>query len=261
MHKITDVCYGKSKNKAQYLDVYLPSQERFPVVIHFHGGGLNEGDKANQELFYEYLANNGIAVVAPNYRLYPESKYPDYLIDAAEAVSWVHSNIGNYGTIEGIYVGGSSAGGYISQMLCFDRRWLGEYNLTPLDFKGFILDAGQPTCHFNVLRERGIDNRRIIVDDSAPLYHVGEDDEYPPMLIIVSDNDLQNRLEQTYLLVSTLKHFGHEDNVTLKVMHGTHCDYVRNADQDGNSVLGKLVYNYIYKKLNLQQKPNRKAML
>jgi hypothetical protein len=65
------------------------------------------------------------------------------------------------------------------------------------------------------------------------------------MLVIVSDNDMENRYEQTMLLVSTLKHFGHTDNVTLKVMHGTHCAYVRAVDEKGDSILGKLVLEFI----------------
>jgi hypothetical protein len=130
-------------------------------------------------------------------------------------------------------------------MLCFDKRYLGKYGLIPTDFAGFVLDAGQPTCHFNVLRERGIDGRRIIVDESAALYHVGTDEKYPPMLIIYSDNDMQNRPEQTVLLVSTLKHFGHVDNVTVKMMHGNHCEYISKMDEQGESVFGKLLYEYI----------------
>lgn len=48
--------------------------------------------------------------------------------------------------------GGSSAGGYISQMLCFDKTWLSKHGIKATDISGFIHDAGQPTCHFNVLR-------------------------------------------------------------------------------------------------------------
>ena len=71
-------------------------------------------------------------------------------------------------------------------MLCFDKRWLASYGISPIDIAGFVHDAGQPTCHFRVLQERGIHKHRVIVDDSAPLYHVGEDETYPPMLVLFS---------------------------------------------------------------------------
>ena len=243
MKTVFDVCYNE-KTK-QRLDIYLPESSEFSVLLYFHGGGLEAGDKSNQKVLFDYMISQGIAVVSANYRMYPNAKYPDFLVDAADATAWVFKNIGNYGKIKDIYVGGSSAGGYISQMLCFDETWLSKHGIKPTDFAGFIHDAGQPTCHFNVLRERGLDPRRVIIDDSAPLYHIGEDEKYPPMLILVSDNDMKNRYEQTMLLVSTLKHFGHFEKVQLKVMNGTHCAYVGDTDQNGESVLGKLVTEFI----------------
>lgn len=243
MKTVFDVCYNE-KTK-QYLDIYLPDSDGFSVLLYFHGGGLEVGDKSDQKVLFDYMISQGIAVVSANYRMYPNAKYPDFLIDAADATAWVFKNIGNYGKIKDIYVGGSSAGGYISQMLCFDEKWLSKYGIKSADFSGFILDAGQPTCHYNVLRERGLDTRRVIVDDSAPLYHIGESEQYPPMLIIVSDNDMENRYEQTMLLVSTLKHFDHFEKVQLKVMNGTHCAYVGATDQNGESVLGKLIAEFI----------------
>lgn len=243
MKAITDICYCNEHK--QYLDLYLPECESFPVFVYFHGGGLEAGDKGRQGVLYEYLTDHGIAVVAPNYRTYPDARYPDFLTDSAKAVAWVFENIDKYGNATEIYVGGSSAGGYISQMLCFDESWLCAHGIKSSDVYGYVHDAGQPTCHFNVLRERGIDRRRVIIDGSAPLYHVDGKHSYPPMLIIVSDNDMENRYEQTLLLASTLKHFGHAESVSLKIMHGKHCAYVRSKDETGDSVFGKLVLEFI----------------
>ena len=239
MKTIKDICYNEQN---QHLDVYLPEQENFPLFLYFHGGGLEEGDKAQRfDLFIGHLVSCGIAVVSANYRMYPHAKYPDFLED------WVFKNRNTYGKVTEIYVGGSSAGGYITQMLCFDKSYLAVHGISPMDIAGFIHDAGQPTCHFNVLRERGIDTRRVMIDDSAPLYHIGADKEYPPMLVIVSDDDMENRYEQTMLVMSTLKHFGHTDNVKLQVMHSTHCAYIRKADEQGVSIFGKLIADFILK--------------
>ncbi len=245
MKTILDVCYSQEQN--QYLDIYLPESEAFSVFLFFHGGGLCAGDKAGAKYFAEYLTARGIAVVSANYRMYPQAKYPDFLEDSAEAVAWVMENMKQYGKVQKIYVGGSSAGGYISQMLCFDRRWLAKYGISPMDITGFIHDAGQPTCHFNVLKERGIDSRRIIVDESAPLYHIGVDSEYPPMLVIVSDQDIQNRYEQTVLLMSTLKHFGLEGVAQMKLMSGKHTAYIKIYEENGDNVFGKLVWEFVQK--------------
>ena len=243
MRTILDVCYNK--DNAQYLDIYLPDNEAFDVFLYFHGGGLVAGDKADQKIFFDYMVFQGYAVVSANYRMYPNNNYPDFLVDAASATAWVMNNIGKYGKIKGIFVGGSSAGGYISQMLCFDESWLSVHGINSSDISGFILDAGQPTCHFQVLKSRGFDPRRVIIDESAPIYHIKQNGQYAPMLIIVSDDDMQNRYEQTMLLISTLKHFGYSENVQLKIMQGTHCAYANAVDEAGESVFGKIVDAYI----------------
>lgn len=228
------------------LDIYLPDSENFAIFVYYHGGGIESGDKANAEIFAPFLAERNIAVASVNYRMYPQAMYPEFLIDAAESVAWVKNNISTYGNCTDIYVGGSSAGGYISMMLCFDDRFLAPYKISPMDIKGFIHDAGQPTCHFNILRERGIDTRRVIIDSSSPIYHVGTQETYPDMLFIVSDNDMENRYEQTMLMISTLKHFGHtEPKIKHILMRGNHCEYVRKIDNDNMPVFGKIVYNYI----------------
>ena len=130
-------------------------------------------------------------------------------------------------------------------MLCFDSRYFAKHGLKPTDIDAYIHDAGQPTSHFNVLKERGIDSRRVIVDETAPLFFVGKDDKYSPMLFIVSDNDMFARYEQTMLMVKTLNHFGHTDNVSVRVMNGKHCKYVYRADESGNGELGKVIIDFL----------------
>lgn len=243
MKTVFDISYGKMPEHK--LDIYLPEEEEFSLLVYFHGGGLETGDKKTGSLFIKYLNSHGIGVVSANYRMYPDAKYPDFIEDAAEAVAWVYNNINNYGKVKKIYVGGSSAGGYLSQMLCFDKKWLAAYGISNENIGGYVHDAGQPTCHFNVLRERGLDRQRIIVDESAPLYYVGLEESYPPMLILVSDNDIKCRLEQTDLLVAALSRFGHTEKVHYKVMNGKHCAYIKLVDEDGESIFGKLILDFI----------------
>ena len=104
-------------------------------------------------------------------------------------------------------------------------------------------DAGQPTKHFTVLKYAGEDSRRIIVDETAPLYHVGKAEKYAPMRFIVSDNDIDGRYEQILLVLSTLRHFGHT-NFDYKLMHGTHCHYC-DIVSPVKGILGKMVLDFI----------------
>ena len=244
MKCIKDISYCDMGNPNQKLDLYIPDCEEFSVFVYFHGGGLESGDKGDVPELIEYLISKNIAVVSANYRMYPTAVFPEYLRDAAGAVAWVKNHIGEYGKCEKIFVGGSSAGGYISMMLCFDGKYLAPYGINPADLAGFVHDAGQPTTHYKVMRERGFNQNRIVVDEAAPAYFIGTKTEYPPMIFIVSDNDMVNRYEQTQMMLTALKQFGYSD-YKYKLMHGTHCHYVNMLDENGDSVLGKIAYEFI----------------
>ncbi len=232
------------------LDVSLPDepQKGFTTFVYFHGGGLKSGTRRfGEHRLNEYLTDRGIAVVSADYRMYPQAKYPEFIVDAVSAVAWTLKNIASYGGDEKkVFVGGSSAGGYLSMMLCYDRRYYEAQGVDPSVIAGYIHDAGQPTTHFNVCLERGLDTRRLIVDEASPMYYVGLEKEYPPQMFIVSDDDMKNRYEQTMLMLSTLRHFGYDESkFFLKTMHGTHCAYCGRIDEDGLSAFGKLVYEGI----------------
>ena len=177
--------------------------------------------------------------------MYPSAAYPDFLRDGAAAAAWVRAHIKAYGGSGRVYIGGSSAGGYMSMMLCFDDRYLAAYGLQPTDFAGDIHDAGQPTAHFNVLRERGLDTRRVIVDESAPLYYVGLAERYAPMMFVISEQDMECRHEQTELIRAALRHFGYDQSrVAYRLLPGTHSSYVFRQDESGN-VFGQVAVEFI----------------
>ena len=69
------------------------------------------------------------------------------------------------------------------------------------------------------------------------------------MMVLVSENDMQNRYEQTQLLISTLKHFEVDmSKVDYKFMKGySHCGYVREYDEHGNSTFLGITYDFIKK--------------
>lgn len=251
MRSVLDLPYGS--HPLQKLDLHLPDENgAFPVFVYFHGGGFEKGDKSRHEILMRHLTSLGIAVANANYRMYPEAKFPNFIEDGAAAVAWVTRHFSDYGTKKSLYVGGSSAGGHLSALLCFDKRYLAAHGLSPLEIDGFFHDAGQMTCHFNVLKERGLDPKRILVDERAPLFYVGLEEELSPMHFVVSDQDMKNRYEETLLMISALERFGHKSpKVTLEVMHGTHCAYVHALDGDGKSVFGKMVASFI---LNQERK-------
>ena len=220
----------------QMLDLFLPEGAFERVFLYFHGGGLTGGTREYQP-FMGWLTDHGVAVVSASYRMYPQAKYPDFIEDAADAVSWARRRFPD----KKLWVGGSSAGGYLSMMLCFDRTYLARRGWKAWDISGFIHNAGQPTTHFAVLEERGLDPRRIVVDGAAPVYHVGLEASYPPMVFVAAREDIPGRLEQLKMVLATMKHFGCDRGAKLEVLPGYHVAYDNAFDEAGDSVFGKII--------------------
>jgi acetyl esterase/lipase len=159
----------------------------------------------------EMLARAG-ARVAVNYRLYPKIKAPVYIEDAAAAVAWVLTHIGEYGgDPELVFVSGHSAGGYLASMVGLDKRWLLAFEIDANQIAGLIPFSGHTITHFTVREERGIAGTQPIIDDLAPLYHVRAD--APPLLLITGDRELEmlGRYEENAYLMRMMKVVGHPD--------------------------------------------------
>ena len=109
-----------------------------------------------------------------------------------------------------------------------------------------IGSTGQPTTHFNVLRERGIDPRRLVVDEAAPLFHVGGQDTLAPALIVLADQDVPGRWEQTQLLLATLRAHELDARVHLEIMAGyQHSGYLDDAAPQGQERCTELVLQLV----------------
>ena len=190
---VSDVSYRTGKGLTEYmkqrcrLDVYHPvGRKGYSTVVWFHGGGLKAGNRSVPK----QLKEQGIAVVAVNYRLHPEVKAPAYIEDAAAAVAWTIRNIEKYGgSSERVFVSGHSAGGYLTSMIGLDKRWLTAHDVDADQIAGLIPFSGHTITHFTVRAERGIDGKQPIIDDMAPLFHVRKD--APPLLLITGDRELE----------------------------------------------------------------------
>jgi dipeptidyl aminopeptidase/acylaminoacyl peptidase len=221
-----NICFTSPEDTPGLLDLYFPiGNTAFPLLVFFHGGGLEEGAKEDLAALAREFASCGIAVAAPNYRLYPQAAYPAFIEDAAKAISWLTEHINGYFLCKNIFIGGHSAGAYIAMMLCFDRAYLSNQGLNSEEFGGYIFCSGQPTSHFTVLKHRLEDPRKVIIDGTAPIFHIRS--KGAPLQIICAGADIENRLEQTRLMVSTLKQFGYEKEVDFKILRGyDHSSYL-----------------------------------
>ena len=120
-----NIAYGaEARHK---LDIYVPDglKQPAPVLIFFHGGSWQTGDKDGYRWIGQTFASRGIVTAIADYGLYPAVAYPVFLNDGAAAVAFVHANIANYGGDAGrIFVMGHSAGAYNALMITANPEYL-----------------------------------------------------------------------------------------------------------------------------------------
>lgn len=105
--------------------VYTPEgNETFPALIYFHGGGwVIGGLDTHQNLCCELARQGRLVVVAVDYSLAPEHKFPRAVEDCYAATQWVaaHANELRIDPLR-IAVGGDSAGGNLAAAVCLMAR-------------------------------------------------------------------------------------------------------------------------------------------
>ena len=206
-HAHSDIAYGRGPRRK--LDVYQPdASEAAPVVVFFYGGSWQSGERSLYRFVGTSLAARGIVTVIPDYTIYPEARYPDFLDDAAQAVRYVRDNAEAWGGApRRIVLMGHSAGAYICAMLAFDVRRLQQVELEPArDLAGMIGIAGPydflPIVD-PVLQDIFGGPGRI---ETQPIRYVTAD--APPALLIAARRDRIVSPGNTRRLAAQIRAFG-----------------------------------------------------
>ncbi len=113
--------------------------EALPVLVYFHGGGWVIGDLDTHDTLCRELANAaGCAVVATDYRMGPEHRFPAAVDDCIAATDWVRREARALGLdASRMAVGGDSAGGNLAAVVAIAARDAGM----PLVFQLLIYPA------------------------------------------------------------------------------------------------------------------------
>lgn len=142
---VRDVCYTATPcdTPKHTLDLYLPPQRDWPVIVFVHGGGWDSGDKnyraGGADVYANigrYYAMRGIGVAVINYRLQPGADWSAQVDDVQAAVMWVRRNIAARGGREDrIFLMGHSAGTHLAAMVALDTT-------APTPVQGVIAVSG-----------------------------------------------------------------------------------------------------------------------
>jgi acetyl esterase/lipase len=174
------------------LDLYRPHRPASggAIVVFLYGGTWQSGDRAFYRFVGSALAGRGITAAIPDYRVYPEARWPDFLRDCAAAVAFVkRAAIGWGADPRRLFVIGHSAGAYNAAMLALDRRWLETEGLEPGAHVAGVVGLAGP-YDFLPLRDTrlqvifGPEDQR---SQTQPMSHVNA--AAPPMLLLVGGKD------------------------------------------------------------------------
>ena len=188
----TGVRYGThGAHERHQLDVYRPTAApaSAPVVVFFYGGNWNSGAREDYLFAGEALAGKGCVAVLPDYRLYPEVRYPDFLVDCAAAVRWVFDHIAQFGgDAQRVFLMGHSAGAYNAAMLALNPAYLRAAGTDAQRLRGLIGLAGP----YDFLPMTGEITRAVFgVSNTAittqPIHYASP--SAPPALLLTGDED------------------------------------------------------------------------
>src|SRR5918992_2061327 len=111
---VEDVEYLRHGDKPLLARIYKPRGDGpFPLVIDLHGGAWCNKDRLSDEGTDAPLAESGVVVVALDFRMPPDGKYPASLQDVNYAIRWCKSKAAEFGsTPDRIAILGVSSGGH-----------------------------------------------------------------------------------------------------------------------------------------------------
>jgi len=138
-----NLAYGPDPR--QRMDVYGPKRlsENLPVIVFFYGGSWQGGDRADYGFIASLLVRQGYIVAVPDYRVYPQVKFPDFIEDSAAAVACVFNNIAAHGgDPDMVFLMGHSAGAYNAVLLALAGFFLKEAGVDAGRIAGVVGLAG-----------------------------------------------------------------------------------------------------------------------
>jgi acetyl esterase len=122
--RVEDICLPVADGALLPARLYAPSHERLPVLLFMHGGGFTIGGLETHDSLCRQLAlQSGVAVLALDYRLAPEHRFPAAVDDSWAVMHWLAARAETLG-LDGsrLAVGGDSAGGTLAAVCALHAR-------------------------------------------------------------------------------------------------------------------------------------------
>jgi acetyl esterase/lipase len=192
----------------QSLDLYThPDLTSAPVILFFHGGGWQRGDKLAAHQKPIGFVPEGYLFVSANYRFRPQATLDEMMEDCAAAVKWIDDHAAEYGgDASRVFLFGHSAGAHLATLLATDHRYLKAAGIDPGVIRGAVpLDMG----FYDVAaaaRTAWAASRKEMIDivfgkdekrwsRVSPITYAKPDAGIPPFLAVMQDGRGDARLQ------------------------------------------------------------------
>lgn len=196
--KRVGIIYDKGDDYRLACDIYQPVGDGpFPGVLAIHGGAWRHGNKLAMLRHAWELASRGYVVVAINYRLAPDNKFPKQIHDCKTAVRWMRLKSKKLKLDpDRIAAFGYSAGAHLAAMLGttdandgFEGTVTDE-KLKPFSTRVQCVIAGGAPCEFDWIKSKslvywlghGPQEKPSLYKKAAPITYVSKDD--PPFMFV-----------------------------------------------------------------------------
>lgn len=204
-----DVSYGTDAR--QVMDIYTPTADhhKSAIVVFVHGGSWADGDKKDYLFVGQAFSELGYLTVIPNYRLYPQVQFPDFIHDIARALAALERLLPAQPCIgidpQKIILVGHSAGAHTVAMIATDPQYLHKQK-TNVDIQTWIGLAGPYDLPLDsplvVDKFTTVDNNR----DANPLNLATANT--PPALLLHGVDDTTVYPEHTRKMTRRLQELG-----------------------------------------------------
>jgi acetyl esterase/lipase len=204
-----DIAFGPDPR--QRYDLYVPegASGSAPVVVFFYGGAWTGGRKQDYLFVGEALATRGYVVAIPDYRVFPQIRFPEFLADNAAAVSAIRRDLAARNLASGaLALVGHSAGAYNAAMLALDPQWLAKAGVDRCrDISAVVALAGP--YDFLPLNGRSL---KAVFGEFEPLAETQPisfaQTPAPPMLLLAGRNDATVLPRNTLALAAAMRAAG-----------------------------------------------------
>jgi len=186
--------------------VYRPKGDGpFPLLVFIHGGGWVAGNLNTHDNACRYLCNRiPCCVLAVDYRLAPEQKFPAPLEDCYEATAWAAKNAAKLGVDSTrLAVIGDSSGGNMAAAVCLlsrDRKGPEircQVLVNPaLDFTRW----DQEDFPFRLFREYYLKEAKDATNPNASPLKAESLKRLPPAFIITGEKDILRGEGEDYVV-------------------------------------------------------------